>query len=360
MGSGDDQASEKKFDPTPRRLQKLREQGNVPKSRDLAQLATFIAGVSFLITGGNYIWERLLSMFRNLWGAIALRNLGEMGTGFIIEHSIKNVALVIVPLLLFTALSAIVLDGLQVGFNFSTESIGFKPERLNPFQNLKQIFTIAKVVELLKELIKVATLAFVAWRTIGKHFTDLFGLLNASSIAGVAEIMKAILMDFTTSAVLALLVIALADLFFQRFDFTRKNRMTMKDMVDEMKESEGDPYMKAKRRQMARQMTQRRQIANLPEADFITTNPSKIAVAIKYTSGEMSAPKVIAKGGDAFAWRIIQVGKEHGIPIIENIPLARALYKLVKVEQEVPPELYRAVAEILLFVYQVRGKAKFR
>jgi flagellar biosynthetic protein FlhB len=134
----------------------------------------------------------------------------------------------------------------------------------------------------------------------------------------------------------------------------------MKDMVDEMKESEGDPYMKAKRRQMARQMTQRRQIANLPEADFITTNPSKIAVAIKYTSGEMSAPKVIAKGGDAFAWRIIQVGKEHGIPIIENIPLARALYKLVKVEQEVPPELYRAVAEILLFVYQVRGKAKFR
>ena len=214
------------------------------------------------------------------------------------------------------------------------------------------------MVELLLQIVKVLILGFFAWKILNKHWLEIIGLLNSPTVQAVAEVLREVILDYTIQSTIILFIIGLADFLFQRFRFTQKNRMSLKEIIDEMKQTEGDPFVKAQRRQLARRLSQRKQIANVPEADFITTNPSKIAVAIKYKSGEMTAPKVIAKGSDAFAWRIIAVARENQIPIIENVPLARALFKLAKVDQEIPPELYRAVAEVLLFAYQIRGKAK--
>jgi flagellar biosynthesis protein FlhB len=358
MGAGDE-AGEKKFDPTPSRLQRLRDQGQVPKSRELAQIATFVAAVMFLLVGGNYIWQKLLGMFLNLWSAIPLKTFGAIGPGFIIKYSVEPFAMIVIPLLLIVAATAIIIDFAQVGFLFTTQNF-FKLDGFNPTNYFKRIFSVDGIVELLRQLLKVGILAGVAWRVTNKHWVEIIGLLQAESVAQVSTLLRNIILDFTIQASVALLVLAIADFFFQRFRFTQRNRMTLKEMIDEMKQNEGDPMVKAQRRALARRLNQRRQIADVPEADFITTNPSKIAVAIKYTSGQMDAPKVIAKGADAFAWRIIAVAKEHNVPVIENVPLARALFRLVKVGKHIPPELYRAVAEILLFAYQVRGKAKFR
>lgn len=358
MGAGDE-AGEKKFDPTPRRLQRLRDQGSVPKSRELAQILTFVVAVIFLIKGGDFIWNQILSMFHGLWGSLPQKTFGAIGAGHIIEYSAKPMVLIIMPLILLVALTAIISDFLQVGVVFSTDRF-FKFDNLNPTNYFKNTFSVKGIVQLLIQLLKVSVLGFVAYRAITKHWLAIIGMLNVHSLPPVIEVLKTIIVDFTTEAVIALFVVAIADFFFQRFKFNQDNRMTLKELMDEMKESEGDPYVKAQRRALARRLNQRRQVMSIPEADFITTNPSKIAVAIKYTAGEMAAPKVIAKGGDAFAWLLITTAKRHNIPVIENVPLARALYRLVKVDSEVPAELYRAVAEVLLFAYQVRGKAKFR
>ncbi|MDJ0626032.1 MAG: EscU/YscU/HrcU family type III secretion system export apparatus switch protein [Candidatus Caenarcaniphilales bacterium] len=360
MAGGDEQAGEKRFDPTPQKLKRLRDQGNVPKSREVAQIATFVTAVMYLLIGSNYIWSQIYPMFRKLWEAIPQKTLGAIGAGYIINYSAATIAMVLVPMFLLVALTAITSDIFQVGIMFSTQRLVPKITNLNPTNYFKNTFNVRGIVELLKQIAKVGILTFVAYFMIQKHWELIIGSLHSESLAALVEILKKIIADFTIFAAIALLVVAISDLFFQRFKFTQDNRMTLKEMMDEMKQTEGDPFVKAQRRALAKSLNQRRQVMSVPEADFITTNPSKIAVAVKYNQGKMSAPRVIAKGGDSFAWLIIATGKKHNIPIIENVPLARALYRLVKVDHEIPPELYRAVAEILLFAYQVRGKAKFK
>ncbi|MDX1918131.1 MAG: EscU/YscU/HrcU family type III secretion system export apparatus switch protein [Candidatus Caenarcaniphilales bacterium] len=357
MGAGDDSGT-KEFDPTPRKLQRLRQQGQVAKSRDLGQLFTFIVGAFLLIMNRETISHLFQEMFVGLFAAVSQKSLTEIGVGYILMYSLRIYALIIFPLMFAIAIVAILADILQVGFIFTTEPLAFNLGKLNPANYFKNTFGPRGIVELLKQLLKVGVLGFVGYRVIERYWTQIINLLSVDTVGDVGELLAKILYDFTFESAIALVVVTLADFLFQRFRFTQDNRMTRKELMDEFKQDEGDPMMKQQRRALARRLTQRRQMAVIPEADFITTNPSKIAVAIKYQSGIMSAPRVIAKGSDAFAWRIIQLGREHKIPIIENVPLARALFRLVKVDQEIPPELYRAVAEVLLFAYQVKAKAK--
>jgi len=352
MGAGEE-SGEKNFDASASKLQRLREQGSVPKSQEVGRVLTLAAAVIYLVAGSTYIWGKIYSMFIGLWSVIHLKNLSAMGAGFIIEHSFKPLAFIIVPLIILTASAAVISSLGQVGFLFTMQSM-FKG--INPFNYFKNLFSIKGVKDLLKEIIKIVILGFVAYKTVNKHWLSILGLLNANGSSEVAGLLKQLITDFMIEALIALFIVAVADFVFEKLKFAQDQKMTLQEVIKEGKESEGDPQMKGKRRQMAREMTQRKQLASLPEADFITTNPYKIAVAIKYNSKEMKAPKVIAKGGDSFAWQIISAGKKNNIPIIENIPLARALYKLVKVGNDIPPELYRATAEILLFAYQIRGK----
>jgi flagellar biosynthetic protein FlhB len=295
-------------------------------------------------------------MFESIFKAVAMRDLDTISAGYILQATTEPLVWILVPLFLMLMITAILGNTFQVGLVLTP----LRFDNLNPANYFKNLFNIRGVVELLKQILKVAILVFVAYKTVTKHWTKILALVNVESLNPVIDVLKLIIKDFTIDSLMALVVVALADILFQRIRFIQEQRMTLKEVIDETKESEGDPFVKAQRRAMARRLNQRRQVMSIADADFIATNPTKLAVAIKYTSGVMSAPKVVAKGGDAFAWTIIGVAKRHGVPVIENVPLARALYKLVKLDQEIPPELYRAVAEVLLFAYQVRGKARFR
>ncbi len=357
MAGGDDSGT-KEFDPTQQTLQKLRRQGRVPKSTDFAQLATYIAAVMYLIFNAPFMWDQFAKMFVGLWKELSSGYLTEVGAGYIIEYAFKPALMIVMPLFLVVAVAGILANVGQTGPIFSTDSISPKLSNLNPLTRIKQIFSLKGIVDLVKAIFKVIVLGYIAYVVTTDHWEQIIAAISTSTYRNIWVIFKEVIYDFVIKTSIALLVIALADLLYQRFQFTKDNRLTMKQLRDEMKESDGDPMVKAQRRQLARQMAQRRQQSDIPTADFIATNPTKIAVAIRYVSGAMEAPRVVAKGGDASAWKIIALGKAHGVPIIENIPLARALYKLVKVGSFVPPELFRAVAEVLIFAYQIRAKSR--
>jgi len=356
MGAGQDEGT-KEFAASQSKLRQLREQGNVPKSAELNQLLPFLLAVSFLLMAGDYLWSHIYDMFQAIYGAFAEGTLDEIGGGFIIEHSFKVFFLVIAPLLLLSSLGGILGDLLQVGIMFTTSQLGIKLNKINPATYFKNLFSIKKVVEFLKQLGKVLILVGLAYFVVKDKFPQIIMLAHAETVSAVVHILKDVISDFVIKAMVLLLIVAIVDFSFQRFQFLQENRMTRKEMMDEFKKNEGDPQMKQKRKQIAKQISQGQQIASIAEADFVTTNPFKLAVAIKYKSGKMLAPMVLAKGADAFAWRIIHTAKEHKVPVIENIPLARALYKLGRIGKEIPPQLYKAVAEVLLFAYQIRGKA---
>lgn len=356
MAGGED-SGPKEFDPTPSKLRKLRQQGQVPKSREVAQAATFFIAVIFIILLSSYLWKQLYSMFNSLWKMIPAKSLAEIGAALIAKNTLVPFFMIVLPLFFAVGITAISMDLWQVGFLFSTQVFTPKLSNLNPISNLKNKFSLQQLVEIIKQIVKVAILSGVAYLVLQSKWTSIIALLNVESVSGLGRQLRELIVDFVIKVTVAMFLVSLADLAFQRFNFTKKNKMTRKELMDDMKESEGDPQMKAKRKQMARQMIQRAQMSNVPSADFITTNPHKIAVAVKYNE-LASAPLVVAKGTDSIAWEIILLAKKHEIPVIENIPLARSLYKLVPVEEEIPPELYRAVAEILVFVYQIRAKAK--
>ncbi len=355
MGSGEDQGT-KEFDPSASKLRNLRNKGSVPKSPELNQLLSFIVAVSFLLMGSGFIWTKLEGMFIGLYSVIPFKTLDQIGAGFIVKHSVEIFAVIILPMLFlvgfFGAMGDIMQTGIMITFNQLTPNFN----KLNPVTYFKNLFSVKKIVELLKQIGKLSVLGVIAYQMIQKHFLEMLTLTNTSSILVVGTVLKSLILDFTIKAAIFLLVITLIDVFYQKFHFTQENRMTRKEMMDEYKQNEGDPMLKQQRRAMARKYSQGEQLKLVPEADFITTNPSKIAVAVKYNSSNMKAPKILAKGSDAFAWQIITIAKKHNIPVIENIPLARALFKLVKIGAEVPSEFYKAVAEVLLFAYQLRGK----
>ncbi|HEY9885872.1 MAG TPA: EscU/YscU/HrcU family type III secretion system export apparatus switch protein, partial [Vampirovibrionales bacterium] len=215
MSSGEDGASEKRFDPTPRKLQKLRDQGNAPKSKEVAQVATFVVAVMYIIIGTPYIWENILSMFKMIWSAIALKTLDNIGAGLIIEYSAKVFAKILIPLFLLVASTAILMDISQVGLMFSTQRF-FKFNNFNPTNYFKNTFSVRGIVELLKQLAKVAILTGVAYFIINKYWTLIIASLNAETLGVTVEILRKIIVDFTIYAAIALLVVGIADLFFQR------------------------------------------------------------------------------------------------------------------------------------------------
>lgn len=359
MGSGEDQGT-KEFEPSQSKLNNLRRQGNVPKSPELNQLLSFIVAIIFLLAGGGYIWGNLQEMFIGLLSATKERSIEDIGAGYIIGHSALVFAKIIFPMLFLVGFSGIMGDVWQVGLMFSTGQLGFKLNKLNPVNYFKQTFSMKKVVEFLKQLGKVIVLGGVAYCMVRKHLLKLIELVNTDSIIVVANVLKEVIQDFTLYATVALFIITLIDASYQKHKFIQDNKMTRKEMTDEFKKNEGDPQMKQQRRAMARKFTQGSLVELVKDSDFITTNPTKIAVAVKYESGKMEAPLVQAKGSDSMAWRIIQLANEHEVPVIENIPLARALYKLAQLGGYIPEELYNAVAEVLLFSYQVRAKSKAR
>lgn len=348
-----EQAGEKTFDPTPQRLRKAREEGRVPRSTDLTAAVALLAGVVLLFSLGG----RVLHGLHRATGAI----LSGDGTAnptrmddlpALAGYSLQSLAYAALPLLLtLMAVAAAVTAG-QVGFMVTGQPLAPKWSRINPLSGLKNLFNARAAVRLGMSLGKVTLVSLIA---ISLALSDLPAVLRLGELDAVPGFIAGLEIVYYLSLKLAaaLLILAILDYAYQRHQHRQDLMMTRQEHKEELRQMDGDPMVKQRRARVARQLALQRVGSAVPRADVIVTNPTHFSVALQYDAGSMRAPKVVAKGADFLAMRIRQLAAQHGVPLVERKPLARALYAGVEVGQEVPPEHYAAVAEILAYVYRL-------
>lgn len=356
--SGDEDNEDKQFEATQHKLKEQRKKGNVFKSKDLTQLFVMIVGFVMLFTFGHYVYKGLYELCMLLWGSIP--NFEQVSGMFITFHTWRTLVTIIIPTLICLAVIAVMIEVIQLGgVIFTTEPLKFKLEKLDPVKGLKNMFSVKSLFEVAKGLAKVALTGYIAWGVVSNHMPEILGNIQAAHKLSAFFTVSGILWEFFYKTTIFLFAVAIIDYLFQKWKFMKDQRMSFKEMKDEYKNTEGDPLIKSKRRQKQREIAQGGGgggMAQVPEADFVVKNPTHVALAVKYNDEMDQAPKVLAKGADLLAEKIIEIAESYGIPVVENIPLSRALFRLVKVNQEIPPDLYRSVAEVLLFVYDLKGK----
>jgi flagellar biosynthetic protein FlhB len=340
--------------PTPHRLQEAREEGQVVRSQEL-NTAVVILVSAFLLRGpgaqlGAAFKDMMLMTITEIPQAdISTEWLRETAFAFG-GQILPSVGLILVGLL-FTG-AGITLG--QTQFLWAGKKIGFDVKRLNPLEGFKRIFSKHGLIELLRSLLKLGLVSWVAYGFLRANSNQLILLTQYDLKTSVSQFIEFAL-SLTIRVGGMYLVLAVADYAYQRWDLYKNLRMSKEEIKEENKRSEGDPMLKSRVRGMQRQMARGRMMANVPKATVVITNPTHLAVAIEYQDG-MKAPKVLAKGPYRVAERIVKIAREHRIPVVQNIPLARALYKTIEVGQEISPDLYLAMAEVLAYVYKLRGK----
>jgi flagellar biosynthesis protein FlhB len=351
-----EQHGDKTQDPTPHRRQQAREQGQVAKSQDLSSAVILTVGVvALLMLGGQVVRFFVQYAKQQLGGAPIL----EADAAFA-AHTWMAVtvwlAQILLPILGLVVLTAVASNVLQIGFFFLPEKLMPDLNRINPLKGLSRIFSLSNVVHLLFGLFKISVITVVAYWCLWKQKETILGLMRLTT-PEIACFLGEILLWTTLKIGAALMVLALLDFGFQRWKHEHDLRMTPQEVREELKNLEGNPLVLSRRRQVQRQLAMGRLSAAVPKADVVITNPTELAVAIEYESESMAAPIVVAKGAGVIAQRIRELALQHGIPLVEKKPLAQALYREVELNHPIPADKYAAVAEILAYVYQLKGKS---
>ncbi|MCA1925510.1 MAG: flagellar type III secretion system protein FlhB [Thiobacillus sp.] len=339
--------------PSPQRLEKAREEGQVPQSRELA---TFVV----LMTGGAALWMTAGQMGQSLSGIVRSGLAFEPAVGrdshYVFDKlsgQVFDAALALAPFLLLVVVATLAGPLLLRGWLFSTKALMPKFSRLNPLAGMKRMFSQQSVVELVKSIAKVALLGSIATWLVWSNLEGAFSLGIESPERAVSHMGDLVGRVFLL-ATGAMIFIVVLDVPYQLWSHLDKLKMTKEQLRQEARENEGDPYLKARVRATQREMARRRMMAEIPTADVVVTNPTHYAVALKYSEGKMGAPRVVAKGADAVAAKIRELAAEHRVPLLEAPPLARALYRHTELGDEIPATLYAAVAEVLAYVFQLR------
>jgi flagellar biosynthetic protein FlhB len=348
-------SGEKSFEATAHRRQQARDQGQVAFSQDLGSAVLLLVGGFLFLTMGSQIVEFAAGLMRRDLEAAATLTPDTSNMMMHWHQIMKGLATIIFPMMGYLVLAAIATNLGQIGFLFLPDRVGVDFSRVNPAGGLKRIFSVTGTARLGFGLFKILIIAVVSGFVIWSRHD---AILRASAMDVVQ--LGMFLADITLKTVLwvglALVILALFDYGLQRWKHEQDLMMTHQEVREEMKELQGDPQVAARRRQIQRQMVMNRISTAVPKADVIVTNPTELAVAIQYDPLEMAAPVVVAKGAGVLAQRIRRMGLEHGIPIVERKPLAQLLYKDVDIGKPVPTESYAAVAEVLAYVYQLKGK----
>ncbi|MCM2971634.1 flagellar biosynthesis protein FlhB [Larsenimonas suaedae] len=348
----DDSDQEKTEDPTPRRLEKAREDGQVARSRELSTFMMLLAGVaSFWIMSG-YLGDYMTDVM-SIGFDFGREEAFDTSRLFIhIAMVLEAAVLGVAPLMVVLTIMAIIAPALLGGWLFATKSLTPDLKKLDPIKGIKRIFSTQALIELTKGIAKALLIGVTAAGFIYLFLGELLGLANESTRQGISHSLTLILLCCTV-IVAGFVVVVGIDVPYQIWSHNKKLRMSLDEIKKEHKESEGDPQIKARIRQQQQAMARNRMMSKVPEADVIVTNPTHFAVALKYTD-DMGAPRVIAKGTDHIAQKIKALGNEHHVPQLEAPPLARALHAHVDLDQEIPGPLYSAVAEVLAWVYQLK------
>lgn len=355
-----DDLGERTEAPTTKRRTEAREKGQIPKSQDLSGVITLFGAVVILIAFGGMIIASMTGMVRSmLTGDASGAHVAVPSMAESTRQIFGQAAVLLIPVLAVSAFFGFVSQFVQVGWNFATEPIRPKLENLDPIKGFKRVFGKRGLMKSVTNTIKLVVVIGVAYG-LALANADAIAALPALTAAGALAVAARILLILILVLLVLLLFIALIDYLYQRWQHTEDIKMTKQQVKDERRSMEGDPQLKGKRIQMAREIAMQRVGQAVPEADVVITNPTHFSVAIKYDAGEMGAPRVTAKGADQIALRIRQLARQHDVPIVERPPLARAIYWGVDVGREIAPEHYEAVAEILAYVYRLEGRTPAR
>ncbi|MFH1076022.1 MAG: flagellar biosynthesis protein FlhB [Pseudomonadota bacterium] len=346
---------EKTEKPTDKRKEHAREEGQVARSRELASVSVVFTGMISLLMFAGYIHHQLSIVMSQGFGMLSITDIDLAGCKRLINNSIYTFILIIAPILIVVFLTGIFANLVQVGFNFTSKPLEPKFTAISPLSGLKRLFGFQALSELIKSLWKLAIIGGIAYYTIKSEFKTMLPLAHMGVSSILIYAMKIIFKLFLRVTI-AMLVMAIADYAFQRWQFEKKLRMTKQETKEENKQMEGDPRVKSRIRSIQYKMAKARMMQDVPKADVVVTNPTHLALAISYDSSSMRAPKILAKGANIVAEKIKEIARQHDITIVENKVLAQALYKLVEIGQEVPSQFYQAVAEVLAYVYKLKGR----
>ncbi|WP_346797085.1 flagellar biosynthesis protein FlhB [Halomonas sp. Bachu 37] len=348
-----DSDQEKTEEATPRRQEKAREEGQVPRSRELTTFLMLLGGVIGLWSMGKMLYDQLGTVMERAFlfdRRQAMEPISMLTTALELG---ERTLYAMLPLFLLLTVIALVAPALLGGWLISAKSMQPKLSKLNPAKGLKRMFSSQALVELAKALAKSVLVGGVGGAFLYFNIGKLLGLMDQPVHQALASALT-MAAQAAGLMVLTLLVVILIDVPFQIWSNAKKLRMSKEEVKREHKESEGDPHVKARIRQQQQAMARGRMMSKVPEADVIITNPTHYAVALSYQEGQMGAPRVVAKGADAVAARIREIGHEAGVPRLEAAPLARALYHHVDLDAEVPADLYTAVAEVMAWAYRLK------
>ncbi|HMK57010.1 MAG TPA: flagellar biosynthesis protein FlhB [Dissulfurispiraceae bacterium] len=349
-----EQFEERTEQATPRRREKAREKGDVPKSRELTSLFPVWTIFLFMLFGGTMFTSLLTYFGSSLKRGVTLR-LTEATLMDVFKADTMQMGIVMLPLFLLIFVGVMAVHFLQTGFLISSNPLTPDLTKLDPLQGIKRIFSINTLYETVKGLLKVAVLGAILYFMLKKEVFTI-PLLVDMDIRTIIDFSFGQIKRIIMISALVLTVFAAADYAFQRWQYSRNLRMTKQEVKEEYKEVEGSPLIKARLKSIQRELARRRMMQEVPRADVVITNPTHFAVALKYESGRMGAPKVVAKGANLIAAKIREVAGSSGVPVIEDKPLARALYSSIDVNQEIPEVFYKAVAAILAQVYRLKGR----
>ena len=355
----DGPGGEKTEPATAKKLSDARDEGKVAKSQELNSAAMLIALFMLLRIFVSFLGEGFVGVFQWSYKLIPevvqseRSGMTVRGVSTIINQSLVEMLKLMAPFLIGGFVVAIVISIVQVGWKVSTKPMEPKLDKFTPINGFKRIFSKDSLFNLIKSILKIALIFYVAYTCIKEQQKNLF-ILYEIPLKQAISLIGNIIIDTGLRISLVYLVVGIADYAYQKFRFKEDMKMTKQEVKEEYKNTEGDPQIKGQQRQRMREASQRRMMQDVPKADVVITNPTHISVAIRYDSEQESAPTVLAKGEDYLAMKIREAAKENNVPIMENKPLARAIYATVDIGEQIPPELYQAVAEILAVVYNNR------
>lgn len=343
---------------TPKRRQESRKKGQVARSQEIGSAVIILFGFLSLMIFGRSMYDGMANYTRYVLSP-------EVFTGFRLDQAYIGhfflsmfyyTARIVAPIFLILVVVGVFFNVVQVGMMFTTESIKPNMNKINPLSGMKRIFSFRSITELIKSIIKISAVGIIGYLHIRGEIMNVVKLHDIPLAAAMVWLGNSIFWLAMKSA-LMLIILSLLDFIYQKWDFERSIKMTKQEVKDEHKQREGDPLVRSRIRQKQREIAMRRMMAEVPQADVVITNPVHIAVALSYVSNDMHAPKVVAKGAGVVADKIKEIAKEHDVPIIEDKPLAQSLFKSCEIGDFIPPNLFKAVAEILAYVFNLGRKS---
>ena len=332
-----------------------RKKGQVAQSREISSAMILMASLGIFYFAGSWMFWSLAQLITGVYQNIETLRFTNASDASAFSLEILNKFLVVVlPFLLPIAIVGFIANVMQVGFQISTEAMALKLSKLNPISGMKRFVSLKSLVEIVKSIIKIFFIGGIAYLLVEGEIKA-FPVLVHQEVGQILVFIARVAIKICFFVCLAMIVLAVLDYIYQRWQYEQDLKMTKQEVKDESKQTYGDPQVKARIRSVQMEMARRRMMDAVPEADVVITNPTHLAIALKFDAREMIAPRVLAKGSGHIAQRIREIAAENKIPLFEQKPLAQALYKMVEIGDYIPAELYRAVAEVLAYVYRLKG-----